>query len=861
MKHPARKVLVIGWDAADWKVLNPLMDQGLMPNLTKLVDSGVMGRIATLDPPLSPTLWTSIATGKRPYKHGIHGFVEPTPNGKGIRPINITGRKVKAIWNILNQHNMKTNVIGWWPSHPAEPVNGIYVSDFYHRSKGSLSDTWPMMPGTVHPAEMSDLFAKLRTHAEEFLGADLLAFVPHAEKIDQKKDRNLYAIAKILAECSTIHSAATHAMTHSEWDFMAVYFDAIDHFCHGFMKYHPPRQEHISPADFEMYKEVVNSAYRYHDWMLGNLLQLAGEDTTIILLSDHGFHPDHHRPRHIPEEPAGPALEHSPYGILVMKGPGIRKDETLFGASLLDITPTLLALYGLPIAEDMDGKVLVNAFTEVPETQTIKSWENIAGNDGAHPNGFVQNEEDTQAELRQLIDLGYVEDPGDDLEAAVKKTQNENNYYLARAYFEGGEYAESIALLEQLHRDSPCIERYATRLVHAYQVTGNFKDARKMVNRVRKMMDRESPEMDILEGILSIAEQRYQKALKLFRRAELEGGRQPLLHLRIAHAYLQINMLAEAEKAVLSELAMNEEEPNAYYTLGLILFQQMRYEEALTAFLEAIGLSYHFPAAHFHLGETLMKLGKYEEAAAAFDVTLLLAPGVNMARQQLIDIYENHLKQPGKALQYKQDFMDKIKGTITVVSGLPRSGTSMMMQMLEAAGLDIFTDKERTADDSNPKGYYEHEAVKNLQHNNKWLPEAKGKVVKIIAQLLSHLPANYHYQVIFMERDVLEVIASQQKMLVRDGKRVNEDTLQLQLVNQYTQTVDKVKEWAENQPNVDIIFLSHQEVVKNPFLKAMLVNDFLGGQLPVEKMASAVDKNLYREKKEKFNHSGTFAKG
>ena len=212
-------------------------------------------------------------------------------------------------------------------------------------------------------------------------------------------------------------------------------------------------------------------------------------------------------------------------------------------------------------------------------------------------------------------------------------------------------------------------------------------------------------------------------------------------------------------------------------------------------------------------------------------------------------------------MQYKQDFMDKIKGTITVVSGLPRSGTSMMMQMLEAAGLDIFTDKERTADDSNPKGYYEHEAVKNLQHNNKWLPEAKGKVVKIIAQLLSHLPANYHYQVIFMERDVLEVIASQQKMLVRDGKRVNEDTLQLQLVNQYTQTVDKVKEWAENQPNVDIIFLSHQEVVKNPFLKAMLVNDFLSGQLPVEKMASAVDKNLYREKKEKFNHSGTFAKG
>ena len=177
----------------------------------------------------------------------------------------------------------------------------------------------------------------------------------------------------------------------------------------------------------------------------------------------------------------------------------------------------------------------VNAFIEVPEIQTIKSWENIAGNDGAHPKDFEQNEEDTQAELRQLIDLGYVEDPGNDIEAAVKKTQNENNYYLARAYIDGGEYAESIRLLEQLHRDSPTIERYATRLVHAYQATGKFKDARKMVNWVRKIMDRESPEMDILEGILSIAEQRYQKALKLFRKAEQEGGRQPLLHLSLIH--------------------------------------------------------------------------------------------------------------------------------------------------------------------------------------------------------------------------------------------------------------------------------------------------------------------------------------
>ncbi len=850
MKRLAKKVLLIGWDAADWKSINPLLDKGLMPNLEKFITGGVMGRMATLDPPLSPTLWTSIATGKRPYKHGIHGFTEPDPSGEGIRPINITSRKVKAIWNILTQYGMKTNVVGWWPSHPAEPVNGVYISDFYHRAKGPIQEPWPMLKGAVHPAEMSDLFANLRVHPEELTGAHILPFIPNAEKVDQNRDRRVYGVAKIIAECSTIHSAATYIMEQTEWDFMGVYYDAIDHFGHGFMKYNPPRREHIPLTEYELYKDVMSAGYRYHDLMLGRLLELAGEDTTIILISDHGFHPDHNRPTVIPTEPAGPAVEHSPYGIIVMKGPGIKKDETIFGASLLDITPTLLTLFGLPVAEDMDGKVLVNAFSETPEIDTIKSWENIKGADGTHPADFVQTKEEAREELQQLIDLGYVEDPGDNVQAAVKNTRDENNYYLSRAYINGGEYESGIKLLEQLHAENPRTIRYATRLAHAYQSVGKYKEARKMVNHVRDIEDRETPGMDILEGNLLLAEQRYQKALELFQKAEREGGEQPLLHLRIAHAYLQLNKLQDAERAVRKELIISNEEVNAHHTLGVILSSQMRYEEAVDAFMDAIGLMYFFPAAHYHLGEALLKLEEYEKAAEAFDVTLRLAPGLNAARQQLVHIYEDHLQQPGAALKYKQDFQDNIKGTLTIVSGLPRSGTSMMMQMLEAAGLPIFTDKERSADESNPKGYYEHEAVKALKRNKKWLPEANDKVVKVIAHLLEYLPMTYRYQVIFMERDVLEVVASQQKMLVRDGKRVKEDVLPIMLVEQYQQTLAKVKKWAAEQPNVEILYLPHKEVIENSFMQAMLVNDFLGGNLPVEKMVQVVDASLYRERGE-----------
>ena len=131
------KTLLIGWDAADWKAINPLLDAGKMPNLQKLIKGGVMGNLSTLNPVLSPMLWSSIATGKRPYKHGIYGFSEPDPISGSIRPVTNLSRKTKAFWNILNQNEKKTITVGWWPSNPAEPLSrGVMVSNDFHHSVG-----------------------------------------------------------------------------------------------------------------------------------------------------------------------------------------------------------------------------------------------------------------------------------------------------------------------------------------------------------------------------------------------------------------------------------------------------------------------------------------------------------------------------------------------------------------------------------------------------------------------------------------------------------------------------------------------------------------------------------------------------
>ena len=186
-----RKVLLIGWDAADWKAIDPLMDQGLMPNLERLVNGGVRGRITTLDPPLSPMLWTSIATGKRPYKHGITGFSEVGPDGKTVRPITNRDRKVKAIWNILTQEGLRSHVIGWWPSHPAEPINGTMISNFYQRASRPMNEPWVMREGTVHPADKSQLFGALRIHPAEFTAISVCGVRSNAAMLRRASSRAL----------------------------------------------------------------------------------------------------------------------------------------------------------------------------------------------------------------------------------------------------------------------------------------------------------------------------------------------------------------------------------------------------------------------------------------------------------------------------------------------------------------------------------------------------------------------------------------------------------------------------------------------------------------------------------------------
>jgi hypothetical protein len=185
---------------------------------------------------------------------------------------------------------------------------------------------------------------------------------------------------------------------------------------------------------------------------------------------------------------------------------------------------------------------------------------------------------------------------------------------------------------------------------------------------------------------------------------------------------------------------------------------------------------------------------------------------------------------------------------IIIVSGLPRSGTSMMMQMLEAAGLRALTDNVRQADEDNPKGYFELEGAKSIARDTSWLPQARGKVVKMISALLRHLPAEYRYRIIFLRREMAEILASQRQMLLRRGEPAGDDDAKM--AGLFERHLRQVESWISQQPNMRVLFVSYNEILKHRVEQAKALNQFMDNQLDVDAMLQVVDQALHRQRRD-----------
>lgn len=911
-KRIANKVLLIGWDAADWQHINPLMEQGLLPGLESLINRGVMGNLATLHPVLSPMLWNSIATGKTADKHGVLGFTQPLRSGKGVHPFPSTSRKVKALWNICHQNDLKSNVVGWWASHPAEPINGCMVSNLFNGMKRDAQGNVTVTPGTFHPAEKSSVLADLKILPDEITGDDILPFIPNAGKVDQKFDPRISMACKLLAECASIQSITTHLIENEPWDLTAVYFDAIDHFCHGFMYYHPPQMRNVKDEDFEIYKDVINGAYRFHDMILQRLLHLVGEDTTVVLCSDHGFQSGDLRPYSTPAEPAGPAAWHRDLGVIVMAGPGIKKDERIYGANIIDITPTILYQLGLPIGEDMDGRVLIDGFEDPVAPTTIPSWESVEGACGMHPpNHDHQNEdmsdEQSQALVKQFVALGYIEDPGEDLERAARNCQLELDYNLARVFLSTNRYQQAVDVLLELVREMPWEDRYWKNLAHCFFELGYIRQAKQVMSSLYMEIKKPPVFARVFLAKCCFELEELDEAKEHLDIALALNPRQPIIYVMVGRIQIKNNDLVAAGETFNRAIEIDNDNAHAWLGLAEVDLRLNRFESAADSALSALAVLYRLERAHWILGVAMFKLKNLDRAKQAFESLLKFKSTTysvavhrrlkfihnqlgdvkksdehslqarqklsrrreerqneNDRKEKLLDLpsvpsikerMETHRKErprPQAGARQKQTPGSSGR-TLTLVSGLPRSGTSLMMQMLQAGGLMPMTDGERIADIDNPEGYLEWEAIKKIRKEPELFndPELDTRAIKVISMLLTNIPLIHRYKVIFMRRPIDEVVASQQKMIDRLGSSDDMEASAEEITERLTAHRDNVLKWLEARKFIDLLVVDYPQLVVEPTIVAAEVAKFLGPDRiqSTDSMLTVVKPELYRQKR------------
>jgi hypothetical protein len=599
-----KRLLLVGWDSADWRILHPLIDAAEMPTLGRIVEEGASGALLCTQPPVSTMQWTSIATGKRAWQHRVCHSLEPAPDGTGALPIGASRRRSLALWEMLAQEGKRSLVVGWPVTHDQQTPNVCVVSDrFAEPTAPPGVRPWPSaVSGTYWPEGLRSRFDALRMSPEDIQADVISRFVPTWKKIDQKRDRRLGQLRLFLAADFSYQTAMVRLLTEGAWDFAAVRFPGLGAISQVFLPFHPPRQKGVHDEEFLHYQGVIRGACRMLDWLLRDLLKAAGRETAVLVVSAHGA-----RRREGPVShpgPEDPSAWKSPYGIFAACGPGFARDVLVHGAGVLDVAPTVLAWFGLPIGDDMEGRILIEGFATAPEVRRVGSWE-TAKCLASTPSDAASSAPESSA-----------------VNAALKR---EAEWNLAQSCLDGARYAEALPVLQRSFRTFP--ER--TELGHAlFQCQ----------LALRQIADAEQTLEVVLEtlpaGILSLlpraelcaARGDFREARRLVHQARNLNPTHPDSLRRLGLLLLRLREWNALEELAKRALELNEHEPLAWLGLAEAQLRKGRAADAEQAAVRAIGLNYFLPQAHFVLARALVAQSKWDEARQATQTLLRLQP-------------------------------------------------------------------------------------------------------------------------------------------------------------------------------------------------------------------------------------------
>ncbi|MFN7986088.1 MAG: alkaline phosphatase family protein [Thermoanaerobaculia bacterium] len=464
------KVILVGWDGADWHLLDRLMKEGRLPNLSALVANGRTWDLESFQPMASPLVWNTMVTGRTPVDHGVADFQELDPKTRQRLPISGRSRKVPAIWNLASTMGLKVGVVGFWATWPAEKVNGFLISD---RTAPVLFDpkllvnsqalTWPegladgvrIILKREWDPPYEEIGKALRVSRAEF---------DAAVRAGHDLEDPITGYRKILAATRVHAKIALDLYERERPDLTMVYFQGTDEIGHVAGRFVAPKPPQVTEEDFRKFKDAVEAIYVESDRILGLFRAKAGRDgATLVLASDHGFKWGDDRPAFYSGVQFDTAfLWHRDVGILAAEGPAIVPSKERGKASVFDVAPTLCRLLGLPTDPKFDGAPVPGlGGAALPPAVPRVSWEKTAKVERLVVRDMNATEKQAAEEFtKKLIALGYLtgsEAAAVDARPADRAGTETAGYYSNQATFlrYQHKYVESLPLYRKALEVNP----------------------------------------------------------------------------------------------------------------------------------------------------------------------------------------------------------------------------------------------------------------------------------------------------------------------------------------------------------------------------------------------------------------------
>jgi tetratricopeptide (TPR) repeat protein len=654
----ADRVLFIGWDGADWSILRRLLGDGRMPHLASLLEKGTSIELASPRPHETSVVWTTLATGKRPHEHGVLHAKCPAPDGAGTDDVQRSSRLTAAIWNILGRANLRSHVVGWPVTYPAESASGICVSDRFAVPRLYANHHGRGQQVAVSPPSSEPQLRARRVAPSQVEELTLSQLMPRQATGLPKREQLEGVCRTLLAESSTLFRALRWCLDDSPWDFAACVFPGIK-IGHELASW----LSGGSAGNAEIGRDVCERCYEHHDLLLGQILPLAGEKCHIIAVSPCGYGAPFDQRSDKKADGEGWLGSLNPHaGLAVVCGPAIRKAVLSTQRSALDLAPTLLAMLGVPIGHDMSGKPWLDLLLTDVQPDTVESWDietNETSRDPSEKSSVADGNDQNDA-VHYLLELGYA-DP-DDVAAreSANECRQETELNRAVSLLEAALVPQAVAQLNQIAEQNPDWLLPHELLAKAYYQSSERKLAKHEIDWLSWHGD-ETPPLYLLMAAIALEERHFDLALEYLRCAKRARLPLPGLLALKGSVHLRKRQFMAAAEAFQSSIDSDGPTAQALDGLATTSLHAGRHEEAALHALAALERDMRFGRAHFHLGLALLQLKRVPEALRAFETWAAIDTERAAPFFWLAHVARHHLHDLSLASSFRHQSRERVR--------------------------------------------------------------------------------------------------------------------------------------------------------------------------------------------------------